>query len=58
MNSYSCFNCDSLGGALYKAHEGQTDWYIGLLPSSGVAQIACADCRDALYECHQITEKP
>jgi len=57
MNPYSCFNCDSLGGGIYKVHDEPTEWYIGLLPS-GAAQYACASCRGSLYECRPLPAPP
>ena len=25
----SCFNCDAIGGGLYRVHEKETQWFIG-----------------------------
>jgi hypothetical protein len=49
MSDYACFNCDHVGGAMYKAHDGETTWFLGLT-SDGQAHYACEDCKDqSLY---------
>jgi hypothetical protein len=48
----SCFNCDHLGGGLYQPHEGKTTWYIG--HADGEGQYACEECKDLLFDAHQI----
>ena len=43
----ACFNCDSRGG-YYRAHEGETRWFMGL-DSSGQAHFACEECSVLLF---------
>jgi hypothetical protein len=44
----ACFNCDSQGGGFYKAHDGETKWFMGL-DSSGQAHFACEECSVLLF---------
>lgn len=49
----SCYNCDSLGGGLYKPHEGETRWFMGL-DINGQAHYSCEDCGPGLFNCHPL----
>lgn len=44
----SCFNCDALGGGLYRVHPAPAQWFIG--HADGGGQYACAYCKDLLFD--------
>ncbi len=54
---FSCFNCDHVGGGLYKPHEVGTRWFLGL-EASGQASYACEDCKDALFDARPVRPSP
>lgn len=56
MSDYSCFNCDSKGGGYYKAHDGETEWFLGLA-SNGEAHYACKECSVLLFEVVKVREE-
>ena len=52
---YACFNCDHAGGGLYRAHQGETSWWLGL-EANGQANYACDYCKDALFNVKRVRE--
>lgn len=46
--AYCCFNCDNLGGGMYKPHTEETEWFMGLT-GNGQAHYACKECHVLLF---------